>query len=81
MPCYEKCVNRGKPYELSQENYCDHCSRGQTWKQDHYNEGRLVGLPVRSVTDALGDCPLSMDCIGMDHVPSWHVLRIGIANI
>lgn len=45
MSCYEKCVNQGKPYKLTQETYCDHCSRGQTWKQDHYNEGPLGGKP------------------------------------
>lgn len=39
MNCYDKCVNRGRPYGPSQESYCEHCSRPDSWKQDLYKVG------------------------------------------
>lgn len=39
-----KCVNRGRGYELSQETYCDGCIyQGHTWRKNWYNPGPLEG--------------------------------------
>lgn len=37
LPDCTTCSNRGKPYELSGETFCDHCSHAVIYsKQDHY---------------------------------------------
>lgn len=45
MNCYDKCVNKGRVYGLSQESYCEHCLRANSWKKDLYDEGPSADIP------------------------------------